>query len=109
MVDQFTKWLELKALAEQTADMVARTFVEDFVCRMGCAAEVHTDQGRNFESQLFREVCNLQQMAKSRTTPYRSSANGQVERMNREILTKLCIYIDGKQSTWDSRISFNVL
>ena len=35
MVDQFTKWVELKALPEQSAESVARAFIEEFVCRMG--------------------------------------------------------------------------
>jgi hypothetical protein len=39
--------------------------------------------GRNFESSLFREMCELLHIHKSRTTPYRPSANGQVERCNR--------------------------
>jgi hypothetical protein len=106
MVDQFTKWVELEALPDQTADTVARAFVESFICRMGCALNVFTDQGKNFESQLFYEVCNLLQMAKSRTTPYRPSANGQVERMNREIMAKLRIHIDGKQGEWDKYLPF---
>jgi transposase InsO family protein len=106
MIDQFTKWVELKALPEQTAETVARAFIEEFVCRMGCALQVHSDQGSNFESLLFQEVCDLLQMAKTRTTPYRPSANGQVERMNREILTKLRIFIDGKQALWDRYLPY---
>jgi len=106
MVDQFTKWVELKALPEQSAETVARVFVEEFVCRMGCALEVFSDQGRNFESRLFQDMCSLLQMAKARTTPYRPSSNGQVERMNREILTKLRIHIDGHQRVWDRYLPF---
>jgi len=106
MIDQFTKWVEMFALPEQTAETVAKTFIEQFVCRMGCALEVFSDQGKNFESQLFHEACEMLQMAKSRTTPYRPSSNGQVERMNREILAKLRMYIEGKQSTWDQYLPF---
>ena len=106
MIDQFTKWIELHALAEQTADTVARVFVEEFICRLGCARHVFTDQGTNFESRLFHQVCELLQMAKSRTTAYRPSANGHVERMNREILAKLRIHIDGKQSQWDCYLPY---
>ena len=106
IVDQFTKWIELKALPDQTAETVARTFIEEFVCRMGCAKEVFSDQGKNFDSKLFQQVCSLLEMAKLRTTPYRPSSNGQVERMNREILNKLRVHIDGHQSIWDRFLPF---
>jgi hypothetical protein len=46
------------------------------VYRFGCPFQVFTDQGRNFESFLFREMCELLHIHKSRTTPYRPSANG---------------------------------
>jgi transposase InsO family protein len=44
--------------------------------------EIHTDQGRNFESKLFGLLCELLEIAKTRTTPYRPSSNGQVEKYN---------------------------
>jgi hypothetical protein len=73
---------------------------------MGCALQVFSDQGKNFDSNLFRQVCELLQMAKARTTPYRPSSNGQVERMNREILAKLRIHIEGKQALWDQYLPY---
>ena len=106
MVDQFTKWIELAPLADQTAQIVAETLVHQFVCRLGCAQEIFTDQGRNFESALFKEICELLEMAKVRTTPYRPSSNGQVERMNREILFKIRAYLDHRQRDWDLHLPF---
>ena len=84
VVDQFT-WVECYALADQTAERVARALVSEFIGRFGCPLELHSDQGRNFESRMFKEVCDLLKIVKTRTTPYRPSANGQVERMNRTI------------------------
>ena len=42
---------------------------------------------------------------KTRTTPYRPSANGQVERMNRTILQILCCFIQGQQEYWDIHLA----
>ena len=66
---------------------------------MGCAKDVSSDQGKTFDSKLFQE-------SKHSATPYRPSSNGQVERMNREILNKLRIHIDGDQSIWDRYLPF---
>jgi hypothetical protein len=106
MVDQFTKWIELAPLADQTAEAVAQTLVHQFLCRMGCAQQIFSDQGKNFESTLFQEVCSLMEMAKLRTTPYRPSSNGQVERMNREILFQIRAYLETKQCDWDLHLPF---
>jgi hypothetical protein len=73
---------------------------------MGCASEIFSDQGRNFESLLFHEICTIFQMAKQRTTPYRPSSNGQVERINREILFKIRAYLEDKQRDWDRYLPF---
>ena len=85
VVDQLSKWVECYALSDHTAERVARTLVSEFIGRFGCPIELHSDQGRNFESRMFKEVCDILKIVKTRTTPYRPIANGQVERMNRTI------------------------
>ena len=80
MVDQFTKWIECIPLPSQSAMETARAAMNQFFSRFGCPFQVFTDQGRNFESALFRAMCDLLHIHKSRTTPYRLSANAQVER-----------------------------
>ena len=86
VIDQFTKWVECFALPDQCTERVAKTLVDEYFSRMGCPLELHTDQGSNFTSQLFTGVCELLQINKTRTTPYRLQRNGQMERLNRLIL-----------------------
>ena len=86
MVDQFTKWVECIPLSTQTADVTAQAAVNEFFTRFGYPFEIFTDQGPNFDSQLFKELCNRMQIYKARTTPYRPSSNGQVERFNRTLM-----------------------
>ena len=81
-VDQFSKWVECHALSDQTVERVARTLVSEFIGRFGCTLELHSDHGRNFESRMSKEVFDILNIVKTRTTLYRPSANGQVERMN---------------------------
>ena len=69
VVDQFSKWVECYALSDQTAETVASTLVTEFLGRLGCPLELHSDQGRNFESRLFKQMCDMLQIAKTRTTP----------------------------------------
>ena len=104
MVDQFTKWVECVPLPSQTAEATALAAVGEFFCRFGCPLQIVTDQGRNFESKLFSNVCKVLQIHKSKTTPYRPSANGQVERFNRTLMDAVRCYVGKAQNQWDKHL-----
>ena len=101
MVDQFTKWVECIPLPSQTAEETARAAVGEFFCRFGYPFAVFTDQGRNFESKLFKGVCKVLLIHKAKTTPYRPSGNGQVERYNRTLMDAVRCYVGRNQNEWD--------
>ena len=104
MIDQFTKWVELAALPAQNAELTAKAFLSHFVTTFGCPLEVHTDQGRNFESDLFQAFCKLLEITKTRTTPYHSSSNGQAEVFNKLILQMIRSYISKGLKDWDEHL-----
>jgi transposase InsO family protein len=104
MVDQFTKWVEIEPLPEQSAELIAKAAVDRFFSHFGYPVHIHTDQGRNFDGKLFSSLCHLLHIAKSRTTPYRPSSNGQVERYNRTILQIIRSYLDKNFQQWDEYI-----
>ena len=85
----------------QDANSVARAFYENYVLRWGVPFLIHTDQEQNFESTLFHSFCRLLKAVKSRTTPYRPSANGQIERYNQLVLNFLCCFLGKHQQDWD--------
>ena len=101
MVDQFTKWVECVPLPSQTAEVTAHAAVKEFFSRFGYPFQIFTDQGRNFESRLFACLCQTLQIHKARTTPYRPSANGQVERFNRTLMDAIRCYIGKSLNQWD--------
>ena len=58
IVDQFTKWMEAYPLKNQLTETEVRVVVKEFVARFGRPLEIHTDQGRNFESELLKRCVN---------------------------------------------------
>jgi transposase InsO family protein len=104
MMDCFTKWTESVAIPNQEAATVADAFVNNFVSRFGTPLQLYTDQGRNFESNLFQEVCVLLDIDKTRTTSLRPQANGMVERFNRTLISMLSMYCNDNQKGWDKYI-----
>lgn len=101
MSDCFTKWTECVAIPNQEAKTVAQAFVNNFVCRFGAPLQLHSDQGKCFESKLFNEVCSLLDIEKTRTTSMRPQANGTVERFNRTLASMLTMYCEDNQTEWD--------
>ena len=64
--------------------------------------EIHSDQGRQFESQLFQELCHIWGVKKTRTSPYHPTANSVVERLNRTLGASLrALLVDRPQGDWD--------
>ena len=81
LIDQFTKWVECYPLLDQSAELIAKTLVDEFFSRFGLPLEIHTDQGSNFVGNLFTTLCLLLQVTKTRTTSYRPCSNGQIEQL----------------------------
>ena len=104
LIDQFTKWLECFPIPNQNSEMVAKSIVDGFLSKFGCPTELHTDQGKNMDGVLIRKLCELLQIAKTRTTPYHPSSNGQIERYNRLVLQTIRCYLKNKQNDWDSHL-----
>lgn len=88
-------------LPSQTAEVTARAAVNKFFARFGFSFNIFTEQGRNFESKLFKYIYEELQIHKRRTTPYRPSANGQVERFNRTIMDAVRCFVGKSQDNWD--------
>lgn len=104
--DYYTRWTECYPMADIEAQTVAKLFASEFVCRFGTPREVHTDQGRQFESDLFQELCKILNIHKTRTTPYHPQSDGQVERFNRTLKTMLKKYVDANPKSWDKYLPF---
>ena len=101
----FTKWAEAYPLTNQKAKTFAQAIVNNWVMRYGVPDSIHADQGRNFESRLFQEMCDLLQIKKTRTTAYHPSGNGQVENLNKTVKSLLRSRIEEDPETWDKHLA----
>ena len=71
--------------AEHGAATVARIMVDEVFARFGIPDQIHSDQGGQFESRLFAEMCELLEIDKTRTTPYHPKSDGMVKRFNKTL------------------------
>ena len=100
MTDHFTKFAMAVPTTNQSARTTARVFFDSFVVHYGFPARIHSDQGRNFESKIIKDLCNIAGIKKSRTTPYHPMGNGCTERFNRTLISMLRTLEEEQKRNW---------
>ena len=84
--DYFTRWIEAYVIPEFSAQMVAHKLVYESFPGFGTPFDLHSDQGCNYEATLFKEVCKLLEINKTRFSPYHPQSNEMIEKFNRTLL-----------------------
>ena len=98
--DHFTKWAEAIPVRNHTAPTVAWALFANVFVRFGMPLRLLTDQGAEFEGQLFSDLCRHMEISKIRTTPYKPSTNGMVERFHKTLNSMLAKVISADQRDW---------
>ena len=101
LMDHFTKWCEAFPTKDQKSSTVANVLVSRVFSRFGPPAVIHSDQGRNFESNLMHEIYNMMGVKKSRTTAYHPQGDGLVERQNRTLQEIISNFVSEHHNNWD--------
>ena len=109
VVNHFIKHAEAYALPDQEAPTVARAFLNEFVSRYRVPYVIYTDQQTNFELNLFKEICKLLGIAKTRTSPYHPQCDGQIKRMNRTLVELLSLNVPNPTENWDLDLGLTLL
>ena len=104
VADYYTKWTESFAMPNIETRTVTSIIFKGVICRLGVPAVIHSDQGRQFESKLFTEMCSLLGIMKTRITPYRPQSNGMVERFNSTLTTMMGSFVNDNNSDWDEQL-----
>ncbi|KMQ85849.1 gag-pol polyprotein [Lasius niger] len=85
IVDRFSRWPEAIPIRNITAETVAQKIFTTWISRYGAPARITTDQGRQFEADLFKRLTQLTGTTHWRTSAYHPAANGMVERFHRQL------------------------
>ena len=102
ITDHFTRYALAYPSKTQTAQATARILWDNFICHYGSPEKFISDQGRNFESDLIKELCKIAGVKKVHTTPYHPQGNGQCERFNSTLCNMLGTLSEEEKSDWKS-------
>lgn len=106
IIDRYTRWTEAIPLTDIRAETVSDALLKNWIARYGIPLVITTDQGAQFESQLFRELSKFLGVKRNRTTAYHPQANGCIERWHRTL--KASIMCHGNPS-WTKSIPIILL
>lgn len=98
----FSKYIILIPLVNQEANTVAKALAEKVLLIYGLPRCLFSDQGTNFQSKLFKRLCNLLRIKQIRTTPFAPWSNGSCERVHRGIKEALRTYVNKDSNDWDA-------
>jgi transposase InsO family protein len=105
ITDHFTRYAQAIPCRNQTAQTTAKALYENFIRYYSFPARLHSDQGRNFESRVIKELCKIANTQKTRTTPYHPMGNGSAERFNQTLLKMLGTLDNNKKADWKSYVA----
>ncbi len=101
LTDRFSKLTRTVPLTNTSTPTVAKAFCEHWVFAYGAPVYLLTDNGSQFASKFFLDVCSILGVKQLFTTTYHPQTNGQAERFNRTLLQALRNYIAEHQRNWD--------
>ena len=104
VTDHYTRYAQAFPAKNQKALTVAKILVEKYFVHYGLPARIHSDQGRDFESRLIRELLTTLGIRKSRTTPYHPQGDPQPERFNRTLLSMIGTLGQEKKRSWSQHV-----
>ena len=105
-MDYLTKWPEVFAVPNQSAETIAELLVENLICRHGVPKERLSDRGANFLSDLVTEICHLTGMRKINTSAYHPQSDGMVEKFNSTLLSMIAKHAAHYGSEWDRYLCY---
>ena len=104
VTDHFMCYAQAYIIQSQTASVVTRMFWDKFFVNYWLPEKIISDQGRNFESSPITELCQLAQVKKLMTTPYRPQTNGQCERFNTKLISIIDTLLPGAKTNWQEQV-----
>jgi transposase InsO family protein len=108
VIDSFSRAVELFPMVRATAEVVAG-HLHDVFCRWGRPHEVRCDNAKSFLAAAVSSLLKLAKIKLHKIPAYSHQTNGQVENMNRRVMTILRAMILDSRLGPQSKIKWSLL
>jgi hypothetical protein len=100
IVDVCTGYVVLRSLKSKNMETIAKSMWK-VICEYGTPKILQSDNGAEFVNQVIKTMTVVYGIEHRLITAYHPSANGLVERMNREVSRMLKKYTEGTYAAWN--------
>jgi hypothetical protein len=104
--DEHSKFTLAVPIRQQDAVTVAKAVVDEIFLTFRIPQTVLTEQGSNFMSEVFANVCILLKIKRIKCTAYHPQTNGSLKKTHRVLVEYLRCFILEDQSNWDQWLSY---
>ena len=108
ITDSFTKFSLAVCTPNQTAKTVAKVLVEKWFYVYGIPSQIHSDQGRCFDSNIIKALCKMYGVEQSFTSPYNPHGNAFCEQFNHMLFGLLKTLKAEEKANWPSHLPASV-
>ena len=106
IIDSFSKFVITKAIRHKTAKSVIKVIYEEFILKFGICKNLSiiSDNGNEFINSWSKALYKLLGVKSIKTSVYKPSSNGLVERMNRTIIGILRKFVKDYPNKWSQNL-----
>ncbi|XP_047039644.1 uncharacterized protein LOC124644376 [Helicoverpa zea] len=101
--DTATRWVELFALQEATAEACARVLTEEYFLRYGLPRRVTSDNGVQFVGAVMQQCMFILGVKQNFVPLYHPEANP-AERKNRDLKVQLAQLVENDHGSWPAKL-----
>ena len=105
ITDHYSRFAQAVKTTNQTSLTTAQAAYNYFFSKYGFPEKIVTDQGTNFESFLFKDLCKVASITKLRTTSYHPQCNGNSERFNSTLINMIRILEHEQKVKWTTHLN----
>ena len=106
--DDLSKFSGAIPIQNQEAITIAKALCEQYITKYGIPEKVLTDQGSNFMSKAFNDVCKLLKLKHLTTTTYHPQTNGALEKSHNTLKEYLRSFTDIDRKNWDEMCHYAI-
>ena len=103
--DGYSRYTNVYPLRSKETQEVTRVLVDNFISQFGCPESITSDNGMEFASQIFKQMCREMQINKKYVPPYCPQSN-KVERVHRVLNNFLKMSLEGQETDWHKSLPF---
>ncbi len=102
ITDAFTKYATVTAIPNKNGETVAGAIFQEWFCKFGIPAQIHTEGRKEFVNKHLAEMMELLNVSHTQTSLAHPQCNYQVEVFNKTVKKYLASFVDHTALKWET-------